>query len=148
MINVLSFERNHTDDGVVSFTPCIDRVSLADLVTAFEKAQGYTDPAGGYGGIVPAHSDLGSIANNFSGQGEPTGNCEQGQIYALFCECGEAGCWPLVMHIEQDDDHVIWRDFNQPHRQNRDYATFGPFKFNRAQYESTLAEITSSKAPD
>lgn len=41
---------------------------------------------------------------------------------------------------------MIWSDFEQPFRPNRDYAGFGPFVFERSTYDTAvaaIAEITS-----
>jgi hypothetical protein len=37
------------------------------------------------------------------------------------------------------DDHVTWDAFEQPHRKARDYSGFGPFRFERHQYDEGLA---------
>jgi hypothetical protein len=123
--------------------PCIDGVSLADLVTAFERSRGYDDPAGGYAGIVPSHFRLGSLPGYFLGQAKPPEGGHQCEIFALFCECGEAGCWPLVAHVSLSKDQVIWKHFSQPHRPKRDYSAFGPFNFDRLQYEQAVVRATS-----
>lgn len=139
MTSVLSFKFERTDGGSAKITPCIDGVSLADLAASFEAETGYNDPAGGYGGIVPDHFRLGPLQTYFLGQEGPTECGDQGQISALFCDCGEAGCWPLVTHVRLDDDRVIWEGFGQPHRPGRDYSTFGPFEFRRADYDKAVA---------
>lgn len=119
--------------------PCIDGIPLADLVTEFERARGYTDPAGGYGGIVPRYSSLGPLPSYFLGEEAPVEGDEGGEIYALFCDCGDSGCWPLIAHIEAGEELVIWHRFSQPHRPQRDYSGFGPFMFRRREYEEAIA---------
>jgi hypothetical protein len=57
-----------------------------------------------------------------------------GRIPLLVCECGEAGCWPLMTTLEITNESVFWRDFRQPHRRSWDYKKLGPFTFARTQY--------------
>ena len=139
MTNVLTFQLEHINGGTPSLMPCIDAVPLADLVATFERANGRTDPAGGYGGIVPSDVNLGPLSSCFLGKEERLGSDNEGEIYALFCECGEAGCWPLVAHVHATARSVIWADFRQPYRPKRNYSGFGPFEFARSQYEQAVA---------
>lgn len=142
MRNVLSFEVAESDDGIVTVTPCVDGKSLSATVTAFEHAQGYQDPAGGYGGLVPAFYRYGPLGPYFLGRAEnrATG-AEPRRIYLLGCECGEVGCWPLTATVDVDDDTVRWVDLRQPYRPNRSYEAFGPFVFEREAYEQALADL-------
>ncbi|MGZ2484006.1 hypothetical protein ACVITL_002529 [Rhizobium pisi] len=136
MKNVLSFKFENIAEGTVAIVPCVDGVGLDQLVADFERAAGYADPAGGYGGLVPSHFRFGSLLSYFLGQEEPLG--EQGKIYVLSCECGEVGCWPLIADVRLHQDKVIWSGFRQPHRPKRNYECFGPFEFERAQYEEAV----------
>ncbi|MFC4909367.1 hypothetical protein [Actinomadura gamaensis] len=36
---------------------------------------------------------------------------------------------------------MVWNDFEQIHRRTRDYTAFGPFLFDRAQYDQALAAL-------
>lgn len=140
MSNHLSFKCEQNIDDAAMVTPCIDGISLVDLVAAFERDTGYDDPAGGYAGIVPSHFRLGPLPSYFLGREEPVDGGEQGEIYALFCECGEAGCWPLAVHVRINENGVVWEKFAQPHRPNRDYSKFGPFEFNKAEYDQVVTK--------
>ncbi|WP_245500021.1 hypothetical protein [Rhizobium leguminosarum] len=111
---------------------------MDQLVADFERATGYTDPAGGYGGLVPSFYHFGPLWRYFLGKEEPVVGNEQGEIYILSCECGEVGCWPLIAHVHLQENKVIWGGFSQPHRPKRDYARFGPFEFDRIQYEQAI----------
>jgi hypothetical protein len=146
MLQVLTFEIGCTDGGAATLMPCIDGLRLADLVGDFERKNGYDDPAGGYAGVVPRHFNLGPLPSYFLGEEGPVEGDEAGEIYALFCECGEAGCWPLLTHVQADEETVVWDRFAQPHRQKRDYAGFGPFKFARFQYDAAVA--TAARAAE
>lgn len=118
--------------------PCIDGTPLSDLVAAYDRAQGYTDPAGGYGAIVPS-SYLGPLGSYFLGEEEPMNGGAQGTIYALFCKCGDPDCWPLTAHVHASEQLVVWDRFAQHYRPDRDYSGFGPFEFARSDYEKAVA---------
>lgn len=135
MLNLLTFKSEFICGGTRALTPCIDGMPLSDLVTDFELSKGYNDPAGGYGGIVPAHHRLGPLASYFMGKEYSFGIEASHRIYALFCECGEAGCWSLTVQVRINIDTVVWDNFAQPHRPTRKYIKFGPFIFARAAYE-------------
>src|SRR5262245_9817806 len=131
MTNVLSFEVIGEKDAAI-VTPCIDGVLLTTLTEQFERGHGMTDPAGGYGGLIPAFFDHGpSLGQYFLGDFEV-------RIYVLSCDCGEVGCWPLTCIVDAGDSKITWHSFMQPHRPARDYSSFGPFVFERWQFEEAL----------
>nr|WTA66420.1 hypothetical protein OHB51_28705 [Micromonospora sp. NBC_00855] len=39
---------------------------------------------------------------------------------------------------------VIWRGFSQIYRPQRDYGDFGPFVFERSQYERAVREVVAT----
>jgi hypothetical protein len=124
------------DQGSVAITPAIDGIALTALVTDFEHANGYSDPAGGYGGIIPAYFSYGPLDCYFRGKGGNQGESDRdSEIYVLACDCGEVGCWPLMASVVATERGYRWEGFRQPHRPNRDYSAFGPFEFERQQYE-------------
>jgi len=138
MTNVLSFNCEYSFGEAPMLTPCIDGESLVDLATAFERSSGYNDPAGGYSGVVPDHFEFGPLSSYFLGHEEPVAGGKQGEIYALFCECANAGCWPLIVHVRVTGANVIWEHFVQPWRPKRDYSGLGPFKFNKPEYNQVV----------
>jgi hypothetical protein len=138
-MNVISFKMEVLDD--LTLTPCVDGIPLDVLVEDFEKRQGKTMlPAGGYGGVVPATYRFRSFLDYFMGEEGVYGH-PPGTVYLLFCSCGEPGCWPLQARILICGDSVLWGDFKQPHRPDRDYRGFGPFEFEREEYEATVREV-------
>jgi hypothetical protein len=50
--------------------------------------------------------------------------------------------------ITVDGDRVTWSQFEQPYRHERDYSAFGPFEFERRQYEEALAALEESLAEE
>lgn len=133
----------------------VNGTNFAQIVRAhelpFAEAEGAPNIAGQYHGLAP-HQVV-PPSRHFLG--EPTWGVyrygERTQI--LGCECGEPGCWPLVCRIQATEDRVVWADFEQPHRSGREpahrpwrYQGFGPFEFDRKQYESALAVLVPRPA--
>lgn len=112
-------------DAVV---PLVDGKPLTELIDVFE-ARAKMQPTGEmYGGFVADARDADSFR---PGKGR----------FVLACSCGAPDCWPLLADITVDGDTVVWNEFRQPRRKDRDYTRFGPFRFGRAQYEKAVAEL-------
>lgn len=143
MINALSFNiAKRDEDGVTVITPRIDGVLLSSLAERFEQSRGMHDPAGGYGGLIPAFFRYGPLDRYFLGESKT--DCfanAPGRIYVLGCACGEVECWPLTCRVDRRSDAVAWQSFQQPHRPARDYSAFGPFVFELKQYEEALRSL-------
>jgi len=136
MVRQLSFQKTVTENGAVSLIPAVDGVPLTEIVARFET--GFEDgPAGGYGGIVPQHFRFGDLLKYFLGLEDKQWPAT-GEAWLLGCECGDVGCWPLSARIAVTDAAVVWSGFSQPHQLQRDYSSFGPFEFDRAQYEAAV----------
>lgn len=143
MTNVLSFDvSKKREHKVTVVTPCIDGVLLTRLAEQFEQSHGLNDPAGGYGGLILEFFRYGPLDQYFLGMSEPPFfEDAPGRIYLLGCECGEVGCWPLSCLVDARDGTVSWHRFEHDHRPNRDYSSFGPFVFERRQYEEALRSL-------
>jgi hypothetical protein len=61
-----------------------------------------------------------------------------GRIAVLECECCIPGCAPLLAEVVVEDEVITWRNFGLRHIA---YEGFGPFTFNRYQYESELIKV-------
>jgi hypothetical protein len=137
---VLSFAIQPLENGR-TLTPVLSGTPLTELISQFEREHGF-GPAGGYGGLIPKSFAYGPLDCYFMGQAADS-FWEQG-YYLLGCgQCGEVDCWPLIARITKIGDTVVWNRFEQPHRPNRDYSSFGPFIFDAEQYKSAVAEIAS-----
>ncbi len=129
-----------TDEPVLSIVPAVDGVRLTDLVAEFERTHHY-EPAGGYAGLVPSFFRLGRVDEYFMGISADPVLSSRGH-WLLGCDCGEAGCWPLEARIVCDGPtQVTWEQFKQPFRPERDYSSFGPFRFDFEQYRRSLTEL-------
>ena len=71
---------------------------------------------------------------------------EDGRIGLLFCRCGDLNCGALSVHLEVDDDSVVWRDigwqttyepFTRPEREDALVTA----RFAREPYERLLREL-------
>lgn len=148
MANTLSFEIDEINDGALSLTPCIDGTPITVLVSKFEQSGGYT-PTGGYGGLVPSYFNYGPLDRYFCGQEGSQGQSDAGpEIFVLACQCGEAGCWPLKATVIPLHSGYKWAAFNQPHRPQRNYHSFGPFVFEKAQYEQAVRDAEQRAKPE
>lgn len=108
---------------------------LCEIELPYAREEGHPDIAGGYIGLEPKYVFL--PARTFLDAPDEWYE-EDGKAGILSCECGEPGCWPLLVRITLGPDRVIWSDFEQPHRPQWDYDDLGPFVFDRAKYEAAL----------
>lgn len=116
--------------GAVEVVPTIDGVELLDLRHGFEQQSSMETIETSYGGLIPSFYRFGPMAQYFLNNDH--------RVPLLGCECGEWGCWPLLATVEDRGDKVSWSDFEQPHRLERDYSSFGPFTFSRSPYVEAL----------
>jgi hypothetical protein len=133
--------------GVVEIA--IDGRSLVERLREYEAPfaarEGSPNIAGGYAGLVARLVRLPS--RHFYGESENSYSYPP-KIALLECECGCAGCWPILCQVSVALDTISWSDFEQPHRRaghptgGWDYSGFGPFVFERTQYEAALARIS------
>lgn len=126
---------------VFGVTPCVNGSHLTQLISEFEKSKNY-EPAGGYGGIVPAWFDYGPLEKYLLGEAlQDSYWAKLEGRYILGCQCGEVGCWPLQCQIRVEGSALVWDQFRQPHRSSRDYSQFGPFVFDLAQYRHAVSRL-------
>jgi hypothetical protein len=128
------------DDSVRSIVPIVNDVLLTNLIEEFERERRY-EPVGGYAGIVPTQFNFGPLDQYYLGSNSPL---PDGRCYVLGCECGELGCWPLEVLIRTNRQEIVWEGFRQPFRPERDYSTFGPFRFDLDQYRLTVTDLAAA----
>jgi hypothetical protein len=135
-----------TPDGVAA-VPEVNGESLIALVRAAElpsaEQSGTPSLAGAYGGLPPAV--VRGPSSILLGRSEPTAEGPDPRLYVhgervtlLACRCGDPGCWPLQARLGLEETRVTWSEFAQPHRSTWNLSRFGPFVFDRAQYEQAL----------
>ena len=144
--NEIQFGCQRRDDrGVLEIVPRIDRTPLTQLIDRFEAHAGMQPAGDAYGGLIPQFFRFGSMEDHFHGRST---DAMGPKTPLLGCECGEWGCWPLMARITVADDLVTWDAFEQPHRPARDYTAFGPFQFDRHQYDDAVRELSATVDSD
>jgi hypothetical protein len=127
--------RQRPGPRVHEVVPVLDGRPLLELIDRFETSSAMRPAGGAYGGLIPAHYRYGPLDEHFLGK------ATRGlgpKTAVLACECGEVGCWPLMTRITPTGNLVVWNEFEQIYRRTRDYTAFGPFLFDRAQYDHAL----------
>jgi hypothetical protein len=131
-------------DGLRQIKITVNGVEFPELVREAElpsaTADEEEDVAGNYIGLVAGYTRIDLAGQFLGGQGTPMFD-DEGKTALLGCGCGEVGCSPLMARITVTDETVTWDDFEQPTRPSWDYDDFGPFTFDRAQYERALMAI-------
>ena len=129
-------------DGCESLIPVINGQRLTDLVHALERLNTWSEQDS-YMGLVPGNYNFGPMRWHYLGLGGSTGldvgALKGSGMPVLGCECGEWGCWPILVTVVADENIVEWRTFVQPYRPERDYIGIGPFRFSRAQFDDSAA---------
>jgi hypothetical protein len=132
-------------DGLRQIKIEVNGVELPDLVREAELPSARSDEeeemAGNYIGLVAGYMRIDLAGQFLGGQGTPMFEDDGEQTALLGCGCGEVGCSPLMARITVTDETVTWEDFEQPTRPDWNYEGFGPFRFDRAQYERALMAI-------
>jgi len=131
------FELDEFEETSQELVPVVDGRRLDDLVEEYERDKSF-DIIGGYAGLVLDHVKVRDLRQYFAGKQQPWPGH---RVPLLGCECGELGCWPLVAAVEQEDEVVRWSAFEQPHRAGRDYSGFGPFVFERRDYDAAVEAV-------
>ncbi|WP_432180886.1 hypothetical protein [Streptomyces sp. NBC_00063] len=144
--NEIRFEcQRRGDGGALVIVPRIDGAPLTELIDGFEIATGMQPAGDAYGGLIPEFFRFGPMLDHFFGQST---NAMGPKTPVLGCECGEWGCWPLMVRITTTADLVTWDAFEQPHRTTCDYTAFGPFHFDRRQYDDALRALSATISCD
>jgi hypothetical protein len=139
---VLSFAVGEFESRL-SIEPVVNGRKLSGLVSEFETAHDF-EPAGGYGGLIPQSFKYGRLDQYFLAEHDSYWEELRG-IYVLGCGgCGEVSCWPIVCSVKVDGNLVVWSDFRQPHRPDRDYSGLGAFVFEAAQYRTAVARLVAT----
>jgi len=93
---------------------------------------------------------IGLPTTSYFQEEDPSQENFEPKVDILECTCGVYGCWPLRGRITVGGDCVIWFDFEQPHRSSHHpqgpwtYENFGPFVFDRQQYELAMQSVVES----
>jgi hypothetical protein len=126
---------------VVNGQPLIER--LREVERPFAEGEGSPGIAGGYGPLPAA-----ALLANLTGQPDRIFDYG-GKVTLLLCNCGCEGCWDFIAEIEQRDDEVVWRGFEQVHRPLSDpdrawrYDELGELVFRRPDYDAAVRRLAA-----
>ncbi|RUT46595.1 hypothetical protein EJP82_12155 [Paenibacillus anaericanus] len=148
----IQFKVEHSqEDDYEILNIYINDENLIEFIKRFEM-QFQPNIAGGYEGLNI--NFITDICEHFSGELNENDLFNYGgKTQILGCNCGEPGCWPLVVKITVKDQHIIWSDFEQPHRSEEseggfwNYSQVAPLEFNRKVYEEQLKSIERYRKP-
>ncbi len=138
-LSTIAFESTARGGGTTAVVPWIDGVSLIDLVTAFERKQGFVRLSSEErGGLIPEYFNFGPLDRHYLGRGDwPTR--DEGTVL-LGCQCGEWACDPFYARVEVDGEIVRWSAFGR-YADDKGYAGLGPITFARDAYEEALKSL-------
>ena len=129
----------------LSVIPVVNGVRLTKLVESYDLKIGNL-PAGGFAGLVRRSLNFGAWDQYFMAE-TPSRQIQRTGVWLLGCICGEVSCWSLVARIVRNEELIIWDCFRQPNKPERDYSSFGPFRFGIDQYRQTVVELASADPP-
>ena len=116
---------------------------LADMLreheTRFCGEEGLPDMAGSYRGWSPEF--FADRFAEFMGALDPDSAEYYGdKTEVLTCLCGLPFCWPSLVRVDAALEEVRWSEFEQFRRRRKwTCDDFGPFVFDRRQYEEALS---------
>lgn len=61
----------------------------------------------------------------------------------LGCNCGEPGCWMLLIKSQTENNVITWSDFRQFHRPAWKYY-LGPYIFDSSKYHQELKRVLTA----
>ncbi len=142
-ISTLSFVIEPPVEGAryLSVIPVVDGDRLTKLVESHDFKVGNL-PAGGFAGLVRRSFNFGAWDHYFMAEA-PGRETQRTGFYLLGCICGELSCWSLTARIVRSGTLIIWDGFRQPNKPERDYSSFGPFRFEIDQYRRAAVELAS-----
>ena len=112
-MNKIEFIVEKDETYPISIDIVIDNKLLSEIMKEYEypmaKKEGSPSIAGDYNAIPLPEN----YKEYYLGNDTP-------KTMVLGCDCGIASCWPLMLKIESQDEKIIWKDFEQVHRNNWD----------------------------
>jgi hypothetical protein len=123
----------------------LNNVNLIEFIKQYE-VQFEPKIAGGYEGLNTNYLD--NLYEHLYGNLDENDLFNyNGKTQVLGCNCGESGCWPLLVKITVNDETIVWSDFEQPHRSEDsaggywDYSNLKQLEFDKKDYEEQLTIV-------
>lgn len=152
-MDTINFKVEHSDEHNIQILNIfVNNENLVDLIKEFEMQH---DPsiAGRYEGL--SIYSIYNLKEHFTGRlNENDVFNYQGKTQIIGCNCGEPGCWPLLVKIIEEDEKIIWSEFEQPYRAKEsaggywNYSNFKSFEFIKNQYEEQLQIVCEKLMED
>jgi peptide methionine sulfoxide reductase MsrB len=143
LMDTLEIIKHVPADKSGSYPPAIIAINgqeLISLVKAYE--QPFSDAEGLEIAGAYQYLDIGYIYRQLTGTQLSNEKIHESKVTLLGCDCGFPGCWPLLCEVEEREDSIIWKEFEQPHRSGQwDYSKFGPFEFSKRDYNFQLMKL-------
>ncbi len=137
----------------INGTPLLDLVADAEAeptqlefderLAAGEDAEGFRIQPGRY--MYPTIGELMRTGELSFGKAqryfvlEPDDD-DFGATVLLGCDCGEPGCWMLLIDKQAGNDTITWSHFRQFHRPDWNYL-LGPYRFDSGIYTQEIQRI-------
>ena len=68
------------------------------------------------------------------------------RVYLCRCgSCGEIGCWTITMRVEEEDNAIIWCDFEHDFR---DWEYNLLFRFDKSEYNTAMEKLADMAAQE
>lgn len=119
----------------------IDGKDLIDILREFEmpfaKKEDCENNAGSYEGMTPE-----CLYENLTS--EPI--YEDNKTVVLECVCRCSGCWDFLTEIKENENNVIWTNFENNHRGPEshnfwDYSSFKDLLFDKENYKQEIEKL-------
>lgn len=117
----------------VSVDIFIDGANLIELIKQVENNFD-KQIAGQYSGITPSE-----LLKNLTAESEDLDEHNKRKI--LECECGSDGCWSFLLNQRIEQNKIIWKNFEQIHRENWQYESIEPLTFGIINFSEQLEKL-------
>lgn len=142
-------------DSMLGIVPYIDGVPITDLIDEYEdtKSQSDDNPSVSLQNqeqeSVPWKSERSNDwaisyhdINHTLHQTVLDSPLESGKdVIILVCGCGESGCSRTSVDMQVSESHVTWSNLRTWISSYQPYENFGPWIFDRIQYEQACKKI-------
>lgn len=136
----IKFELDEFEGTVQQIVPMVDGRLLVDLLEEYERDRGF-DVVGGHAGLVLDYFGVGDLRRYLLGEQEPWPGR---RVPLLGCTCGDLVCCPLVASVDRGDEVVRWSGFQSRRGGRRDYVGFGPFVFDKPDYDAAVEAVAEA----
>ncbi len=152
MIHTIAFKPCSHGDFDYGVLPCIDGQPITDLIHEYEKNRNENAPKlKGFLGVQSSpkkYSQDTAFPYNLMYGYDPATVANlpvfnRDEAIVLACGCGEWGCSRTTVRIKVTNSQVHWHNLRTSFEKRTAYPNFGPWTFDREQYQSACLSIRS-----